>query len=155
MNCLKALFSYCWSKPKPVNKPHYSSSTIPEKIKYKKQVIPDALRDSVWIKYHNINTEGICYCCGSKITKFKTEEKCTWQCSHVLAEARGGQLHIDNLRTCCKSCNCSMGDMNLYAYIYQQNKKGPGRKNMNNYFASHPDQKYSKRTNNFKKKINP
>jgi 5-methylcytosine-specific restriction endonuclease McrA len=36
-----------------------------------------------------------------------------FECGHVLAEAKGGQLSVENLRPICGGCNRSMGSENL------------------------------------------
>ena len=49
-------------------------------------------------------------------------------------------MEIENMRVCCVSCNTSMNNQNLYAYIMDKDMKGPGRKNVEEYLNRHPDQ---------------
>jgi hypothetical protein len=37
----------------------------------------------------------------------------SFQCGHVIAEANGGVIHVDNLRPICSICNQSMGTENM------------------------------------------
>ena len=38
-------------------------------------------------------------------------------CGHIIAEANGGLLKLDNLKPVCVSCNSSMGTQNMDEYI--------------------------------------
>lgn len=68
-------------------------------------------RDAVWYKYVDRSTNmARCFCCRIFVSSDN------WQCSHIIAEARGGSNTIENLRICCKRCNAEMGEMNLYVY---------------------------------------
>ena len=113
--------------------------------KTKKQAIPKKIRDELWLKYHGEKNEGVCYCCGENIRRYKAG----FCAAHVHSGATGGEISVENLRTSCLHCNLSMGDQNLYAYIRDKNLKGPGRKNADAYFKKHPSQINSKRTNNW------
>lgn len=125
-------------KPKKNKRP-------PEKIK--DEQIPKKVRDSVWNKYHKEKNIGICYTCGISIERYNAG----WHCSHVLARNKGGSIDVENLRTCCKHCNLSMGNCNLYTFIKNKNLKGPGRRHMDAYFAKNKSQINDKRTNNWGK----
>lgn len=114
-----------------------------EKPKKKKESIPKAMREAVWVRYHGDKKEGVCYCCGRNI------ERDCWHCSHVFSENKNGKVTVENLRTCCQKCNLSMGNQNLYAYIRDKNLKGPGYKNITAYFKKNPSQINDKRTNNW------
>jgi hypothetical protein len=39
-----------------------------------------------------------------------------FDCGHIIAESKGGKMHVNNLLPICKICNSSMGNMNLYDY---------------------------------------
>lgn len=110
--------------------------------KRKKDIIPKKVREAVWIKYSGNNDIGICYVCGIHIYRYNGG----WHCSHVKSDVKGGQETVENLRTCCAHCNLSMGNQNLYAYIRDKNKNGPGRLNMENYFKLHKSEINDKRT---------
>lgn len=116
-------------------------------LRPQKEAIPKHIRNSVWNNYHHGTDTGICYCCGLSIYRYNKG----WHCAHVIAEAKGGVIAVDNLRPSCAHCNLSMGDLNLYVYIKQKQLRGPGCKNVNTYLKAHPDQILDKRTNNWRK----
>ena len=78
-------------------------------MSYKKQSIPKALKIAVWNKYFGEDVgKAKCLCCDiTDITQMK------FHTGHVVAEAKGGELNIDNLRPICESCNKSMGTRNM------------------------------------------
>ena len=73
----------------------------------KRKNIPKRIRDRVWDKNFGLSRIGTCYCCRDEISNQ------SWECSHILAAARGGLEEESNLRPCCKSCNRSMGDEHM------------------------------------------
>lgn len=77
--------------------------------KQKKQKIPQPLRELCWNTYIGESIGKIkCLCCGIKdITPFN------FNCGHVIAEAKGGKVVIENLRPICSGCNSSMGSENM------------------------------------------
>lgn len=127
--------------PSPVKK-------VPKKKtgQHKRDRIPKQVRDAVWTTYHGSNVEGPCYACGKIVQRYHAG----WHCSHVISVNKGGNLDVENLRTCCQHCNLSMGNQNLYAYIRDKNMTGPGSKNVYKYFHAHKSQINDKRTNNWK-----
>lgn len=137
----EAFLAYQENRPKLLDNKFISK--VEDKPKKKKDAIPKAIRDAVWVKYHGNNEEGICYACNRVI------ERDCWHCSHVYSESKDGKVTVDNLRTCCPKCNLSMGNQNLYAYIRDKNLKGPGSKNVAAYFKKNPSQINDKRTNNW------
>jgi hypothetical protein len=75
--------------------------------KAKKKQISKALRMAVWQEYIGIQ-EAYCYCCQrQKINPFR------FQCGHNVAECKGGETTVENLRPVCDLCNSSMGTKNL------------------------------------------
>lgn len=74
-----------------------------------KQTIPPILREKVWLTFFK-TIEGSCYCCRSRLTMR------SYHCGHIISEHNGGTTTLENLVPVCKSCNSSMGVMNLYAY---------------------------------------
>lgn len=72
-----------------------------------KRNIPKVLRNDVWLKYIGKKFEGNCKCCNKLIDVFN------YHCGHVIAEANGGELTIQNLRPICSPCNLSMGTRNM------------------------------------------
>lgn len=75
----------------------------------KKQTIPPVLRERVWLNFFK-TVEGTCYCCNTSITQR------TFQAGHIISEHCGGRTILQNLVPLCKSCNTSMGVMNLHVY---------------------------------------
>lgn len=88
-------------KPKPEPKPKPQSKT-----KYKKQRIPVALREQVWLKQMGRVFEGKCPTtwCQNTITIFD------FQSGHNIPESKGGPTNLENLVPLCGRCNLSMGN---------------------------------------------
>ena len=40
-----------------------------------------------------------------------------FSCGHIIAEANGGELKLDNLKPICGSCNSSMNTCNMNDFI--------------------------------------
>jgi hypothetical protein len=80
-----------------------------EPLHLRRKKIPKAIRTLVWNKYIGSDiTAAKCMCC--------KEEKISmnnWHCGHVLAEAKGGDTTINNLRPICAPCNSSMGTKSM------------------------------------------
>ena len=96
-------------------------------VSKKRKQIPKKLRNEVWETYHKTDT-GPCYSCGVQLKRTEV-----WHCSHVKSHAKGGETSIENLRTCCVTCNLKMGNKNMYSYILENHLKGPGAKNAKKY----------------------
>jgi hypothetical protein len=84
----------------------------PNKTPNRKQTISHALRVTCWNTYIGEEVGRTpCLCCKSNfITPFN------FQCGHIVAEADGGTINIDNLRPICGICNSSMGTINMCEY---------------------------------------
>jgi hypothetical protein len=77
---------------------------------YKKK-IPAVVRKQVWRNYAHNNGILLCKCCEKEIiTPFD------FHCAHVVAEAKGGSIDINNLLPACKLCNQSMGTNNFFVF---------------------------------------
>ena len=76
------------------------------KKKVKKQTIPKALREQLWIKNCGKEFEHKCYVswCQNTITVFD------FHVGHDKPESKGGSLDLDNLKPLCARCNLSMGN---------------------------------------------
>jgi hypothetical protein len=96
------------------------------------------MKADLWKKYFSEKESGPCYTCNISI--FYCEGK-GWHASHVIATSKGGFSELDNLRPCCKKCNLTMGNQNIYAYIEQNKLTGPGSSNVTAYFTTNPLQK--------------
>lgn len=84
----------------------YTHNTIK---KYKKEKIPSTLRALVWNTYIGEGEgRGSCYACEKeKLNPFEFE------CGHIIAESKGGETNLDNLRPVCTKCNRSIGSQNM------------------------------------------
>jgi hypothetical protein len=85
-----------------------------------KAKIPKAIKQLVWNFYVGEDvgrTE--CFCCGvTKVTQLN------FVCGHVLAEANGGKVTVDNLRPVCSMCNSSMATKNMIDFMNHHQLKG-------------------------------
>jgi len=88
--------------------PKYIQPANPVKVggKRKKQKIPVALREAVWIKQCGRSFEHACSTpwCENTISVFD------FQCGHNVPESKGGPTILANLVPLCARCNVSMGD---------------------------------------------
>ena len=74
-----------------------------------KKKIPKIMKLDVWGKYIGLNIgKSKCLCCET-IDILQAD----FHCGHVIAEANGGEMTLDNLRPICSVCNTSMGTMNM------------------------------------------
>ena len=82
---------------------------VPMTTVKKKAKIPATLKSACWDKHIGamIGTAK-CVCCG--IYDIRMDK---FHCGHVIAEAKGGILAIENLRPICDRCNSGMGTENL------------------------------------------
>jgi predicted SprT family Zn-dependent metalloprotease len=93
-------------------RPKETSSVEGGGSKKKKEKIPSHIKTLVWIKYIGSSIpEAKCYCC-----KHERIEIRSFECGHVIAEAKGGELTLENLRPICKGCNSGMGTMSMDEY---------------------------------------
>jgi len=95
---------------------YMESSNQMSRKSIRKKKIPVALRNSVWNTYIGEALGiGKCFICQGQITHS------TFACGHIVAEAKGGETKLDNLRPVCPSCNSSQGTANMIEF-----KKGLG-----------------------------
>ena len=82
-------------------------SQQPLHIKRKK--IPKQIKTLVWNEYigHDIMSNK-CMCCKKEKIDIRN-----FHCGHVIAESKGGDLTIKNLRPVCAPCNQSMGTKSM------------------------------------------
>ena len=106
------------NKKQPIPKPQESKqskkfSESKKAPKNKKQPIPKALKRTVWHKWIGEEKgKHKCLCCNiSDITQF------SFHCGHIIAESKGGELNIKNLKPICELCNKSMGSKNMNEFI--------------------------------------
>ncbi|WP_079596606.1 HNH endonuclease [Arthrobacter sp. P2b] len=63
-------------------------------------------------RLHQARAQGTerCPCCKVKLDYDVSLKSNNAETDHVIAYARGGQDHVDNLAACCRGCNQSKGD---------------------------------------------
>lgn len=86
-----------------------STSSALITAKHRKNKIPAALREQVWLHHCGRRFDSKCRViwCKNRITAFD------FQCGHICAEAQGGPTTLENLIPLCQRCNQSMGTMHL------------------------------------------
>ena len=91
---------------------HMSTCGQIQEAKKKKERIPAHIKTIVWRTYiGNEKPEAKCYCC-----RHETIDIRNFECGHVVAEAKGGPLTVDNLRPICRGCNGAMGTVSMEEY---------------------------------------
>ena len=88
----------------------------------RKENIPRALREQVWLRYMNNKLNGKCLIpwCQNTMTAFD------FHVGHNIPESKGGTLDISNLRPICARCNLSMSSN--YTIDQWTALQGPKRK---------------------------
>jgi hypothetical protein len=80
-----------------------------EPLHVRRKKIPSSIRTLVWNKYIGEDVaQADCFCCRTAKISVRS-----FDCGHVIAEAKGGDLTINNLRPICKDCNKSMGTRSM------------------------------------------
>lgn len=75
----------------------------------RRKKIPKAIRMHVWnLHIGSHKGEDRCMCC-----KEKKIDLSNFHCGHVIAESKGGDLTIKNLRPICAACNSAMGTRSM------------------------------------------
>jgi len=81
--------------------------------KKKKKSIPAAIKRLVW---HRWIGEEIgktkCLCCN--VTDIN---QMSFNCGHIIAESKGGETIVSNLKPICQNCNSSMASMNMDEFM--------------------------------------
>ena len=94
--------------PLPVTAPP-TPIDVPAPTTVKKKAIPNHVKTLVWNKYVGVDKlEEKCFSCRAE----KIDAR-HFHCGHVLAEAKGGELNLTNLRPVCAACNLSMGTRSM------------------------------------------
>ena len=77
----------------------------------RKQTIPRALKEQIWIRDMGKKFEGKCRTnwCKNNITIFD------FQAGHDIPESKGGATTLENLVPICSRCNTSMGAKHTFA----------------------------------------
>ena len=80
-----------------------------EPIYERRKKIPKRIRTLVWNKYVSEDTpRSKCFCCRDATISFSA-----FDCGHVIAESKGGDMTINNLRPVCHDCNLAMGTRSM------------------------------------------
>ena len=104
-------------KAKPVKEPKEKPVKEPKAkpVKEPKKSIPSSVKKLVWNT--NLGEEvgkAKCYSCKSTdITQT------SFHCGHVIAESKGGQTIVSNLKPICQNCNSSMGTTDMNEFMKQ------------------------------------
>ena len=78
-----------------------------------KKTIPSTVRRLVWHTHIGEETgKAKCLCC-----KTTDITQLSFHCGHVIPEAHGGSIAVDNLRPICQNCNSSMGTTNMNDFM--------------------------------------
>ena len=100
--------------------------------KYKKQKIPAAIREAVWVTRCGRVFEHKCLTswCPNIITAFD------FQSGHNIPESKGGKTCVDNLYPLCARCNVSMGDRYTYDEwtAMRMQETAPPKKSISRFF---------------------
>lgn len=92
---------------------------------YKKQTIPKALKEQVWIQNFGKKFQHKCYInwCSNIINVFD------YHVGHNVHESKGGKLCLENLKPICSRCNHSMSNnytISEWLELDKNNKKKKG-----------------------------
>ena len=80
-----------------------------KKLKYKKKKISATLKRLVWNKWIGEEIGKYkCLCCN--VTDIN---QMSFNCGHIIAESKGGETILSNLKPICQNCNSSMASMNM------------------------------------------
>jgi len=89
-----------------------TSEIVIEIKKNKKEKIPTSVKNTVWsLNFPNV-IQGNCYCC-----KLEVISRNNFDCGHIVSEKNGGKVKLDNLKPICRSCNSTMGTMNMNEFM--------------------------------------
>jgi hypothetical protein len=91
----------------PTPAPSETASEEPLHLKRKK--IPKHIKTLVWNKYIGPETASA-DCVSCRTVKISNR---SFHCGHVIAESKGGDMTINNLRPICEACNGSMGTKSM------------------------------------------
>ena len=84
-------------------------------IHLRRKTIPKYIKSLVWNQYIGVdNTTGKCVCCLNHTIDCRS-----FHCGHVIAEAKGGDLSITNLRPICASCNLAMSTKSMNEFCLE------------------------------------
>jgi hypothetical protein len=80
-----------------------------EPLYERRKKIPKHIKTLVWNKYLGSSiASSKCMCCREAEISIRS-----FDCGHVVAEAKGGDMTINNLRPICRDCNLAMGTRSM------------------------------------------
>ena len=83
------------------------------KKQVKKQTISATIKKLVWNMHIGEEIgKAKCVCCKSSYIS-----QMSFHCGHIIAESKGGELIVSNLRPICQNCNSSMGNKNMEEFM--------------------------------------
>ena len=96
-------------EPKPPKEPKVKVPKEPKPPKEKRKAIPKHIKTLVWNKYIGADIASA-DCMSCRTVKISNR---SFHCGHVIAESKGGDMTINNLRPICEACNGSMGTKSM------------------------------------------
>ena len=91
------------------SEPAESENTSDDPLHLRRKKIPKQIKTLVWNKYIGSDVaEAPCVSC--RTAKISNR---SFHCGHVIAESKGGDMNINNLRPICADCNGSMGTRSM------------------------------------------
>ena len=83
------------------------------KKQVKKQTISATIKKLVWNMHIGEEIgKAKCVCCKSSYIS-----QMSFHCGHIIAESKGGEMIVSNLRPICQNCNSSMGNKNMEEFM--------------------------------------
>jgi len=91
----------------------HTGKKIPKKCKKNKKKIPKKIKTDSWNRYVGKEIGEVpCLCCRTeKITQMN------FVGGHIVAEANGGEITVDNILPICSGCNLSMGTQHMDEFV--------------------------------------
>lgn len=95
--------------PLPPSPPETETDTSKEPVHIRRKNIPKHIKNIVWNKHMGSGVaEAKCVSCRETVIKITS-----FHCGHVVAESKGGDTNINNLRPICADCNLAMGTRSM------------------------------------------
>ena len=95
--------------PKELKVPKVKVPKEPKPVKEKRKAIPKHIKTLVWNKYIGADIASA-DCVSCRTVKISNR---SFHCGHVIADSKGGDMTINNLRPICDACNGSMGTKSM------------------------------------------
>ena len=96
-------------------KEHKEEKEKEEEIKkpVKKHTITSTMKKLVWNMHIGEEIgKAKCVCCKNSYIS-----QMSFHCGHIIAESKGGEMIVSNLRPICQNCNSSMGNKNMEEFM--------------------------------------